>query len=70
MKVTSHKKAAKKKASVLEAEKKCNSLEKEALYEVCARSMFSEIYRQNKEKLGFFLSRRLKPLSRKVKRGI
>lgn len=65
MKAISH-----KKASVLEAEKKCNPLEKEAMYEVCARSMFSEIYRQNKEKFGFFLSRSLKPLSRKIKRGI
>ena len=70
MKAISRKRAAKKKVSILETEKKCNPLEKEALYEVCARSMFSEIYRRNREKLGFFLSRRLESLPRKFKRGI
>lgn len=70
MKAISNKRAAKKKASMLAAEKKCDPLEKEALYEVCAQSMFSEIYRWHREKLGFFLSRRLKSLPRKFKRGI
>ncbi len=70
MKAISNKRAAKKKAAMLEAEKKCDPLEKEALYEVCAQSMFSEIYRRNREKLGFFLSRRLASLPRKFKRGI
>lgn len=70
MKAISNKRAAKKKASMLAAEKKCDPLEKEALYEVCARSMFSEIYRRNREKLGFLLSRRLASMSRKFKRGI
>jgi hypothetical protein len=59
MKTTSNKRKAERKAMRLEAEKKVNFLEKEILYEVCARSMFSEIYRLNKEKFGFLLSKRL-----------
>lgn len=70
MKAISNKRAAKKKALILEAETKCDPLEKEALYEVCAQSMFNEIYRWDKEKFGFFLSRRLTSLARKFKRGI
>ncbi|MBX9786342.1 MAG: hypothetical protein K2Y08_03280 [Alphaproteobacteria bacterium] len=66
----SKKKAAKKKAMLLEAETKSDSLKKEALYEVCARSMFSDICRWNKEKLDFLLYKRLEPLHRKFKRSI
>lgn len=59
MQTISNRKKAERKAMRLEAEKKVNFLEKEILYEVCARSMFSEIYRLNKEQFSFLLSKKL-----------
>ncbi|MBY0273356.1 MAG: hypothetical protein K2X02_08155 [Alphaproteobacteria bacterium] len=60
MKAISNKRAAKKKALMLAAETKCDPLEKEVLYEVCAQSMFNEIYSRHREEFNFFLSRRFK----------
>jgi len=57
MQTISNRKKAERKAMRLEAEKKINFLEREFLHKICARSMFSEIYKWNTERLDYFISR-------------